>query len=213
MFLDSFKRYLSESEEVLVESIITSKELPEDDEEFKDFLERFKCRSVISKENVTRVLLEIAKQELVQKPHLMIGAWQPILQNHLKKCLHFQSIKEVMGLYEDLVPTPKKLLNSLSCTPTTEPKRDAYKYLQRFIRGLDKEKLTKFLKFTTGMDIMSRHAMKVTFLSSTGFSSRPIAHTCAPMLELPTNYSNFVELREEFENILTQKISWDIDIV
>ena len=213
IFLSSFKRYLSQIEEDLIESVIKSNELPEDMEEFTEFLERFQCRSVVKKENVSKILLEIAKQELVQKPHLMIAAWKPIMQEKLKKLSQFNSMSAVLEMYEEFNPTPKKVLHNLSCNPQTDAEKDALKFLQRYIRGLDTERLAKFLRFTTGMDVMGREKLHVSFLSSHGLSSRPIAHTCAPLLELPTTYNNFVELREEFENILNQKISWDIDIV
>ena len=42
------------------------------------------------------------------------------------------------------------------------------------------------------------------------FTRRPIAHTCGPCLELPSTYSNFCELREEFSNIL-KKSTWEMD--
>ena len=35
-----------------------------------------------------------------------------------------------------------------------------------------------------------------------GLATRPIAHTCAPMLELPNWYQNFCELQEEFISVL-----------
>ncbi len=45
-----------------------------------------------------------------------------------------------------------------------------------------------------------------------GFCSRPIAHTCGPVLELPCSYANYVELRGEFTNILNRG-SWEMDIM
>ena len=49
-------------------------QLPEEADEFNDFLERFQCRRVVNNENLSKVILEIAKQELVQKPHIMIAS-------------------------------------------------------------------------------------------------------------------------------------------
>ena len=58
----------------------------------------------------------------------------------------------------------------------------------------------------TGMTI------EVTYMKIEGLSSRPIAHTCGPLLEIPFTYSNYVEFKEEFNNIL-KKDAWDIDIL
>ena len=204
--------FLSQLEEDLVAGILSSNDLPADEGEFQDFLERFNCRSLVKKDNVIKVLLEIAKQELVQKPHLMVGAWQPILQKWLKPYKQFQSISAVEELYESLTPTTKKVLDSLVCNPTTDGERDAVKFLQRFIRGLDMAKLVQFFQFTTAMDIMGREKLQVAFIKSEGFSSRPIAYTCGPLLEIPSTYNNFVELREEFTSILNHG-KWELDIV
>ena len=73
--------------------------------------------------------------------------------------------------------------------------------------------LVKFLRFTTAMDTMGSQKLQVTFTKSEGFASRPIAHTCTLVLELPSTYNNFVELREEFTNILDQMGRWEFDIV
>ena len=80
MFVDSFTKYLSPVEEEFIVDIIRKNQLPDDEDEFTDFLERFKCRRVVTTENLSQVILEISKQELVQKPHLMISSLQPFVQ-------------------------------------------------------------------------------------------------------------------------------------
>ena len=40
--------------------------------------------------------------------------------------------------------------------------------------------------------------LEVAFTKLEGVGCRPIAHTCGPVLELPSTYANFVELREQF---------------
>lgn len=84
--------------------------------------------------------------------------------------------------------------------------------LQRYMRGLDNAKLVQFLRFTTASDVLITNKIEVSFTRLEGASSRPIAHTCGPLLELPSTYSNFVELRQQFNNIL-EKSSWEMDIM
>ena len=43
-----------------------------------DFLDQFKYRTKVSKENVYEVIIEIARQEGMQKPHLMASCWQNV---------------------------------------------------------------------------------------------------------------------------------------
>ena len=210
-YLDAFKRYLSPSEEEMINGILKKGDIPEDRDELDDFLDRFNCRTYVTKENIVKIFVELSKQELVQKPHVMAAAWQPILQSHLKVFCEFQSVPNVQGFYERIKPTTRKVLDSIECCPNTSGERDALKFLQRFIRGLEMPKLAQFLRFTTAMDIMGKSKVQVTFIKSEGLASRPIAHTCGPVLELPSTYTNFVELREEFTNILN-KDKWEIDI-
>ena len=73
-------------------------------------------------------------------------------------------------------------------------------------------KLLQFLRFTTAVDIMIDKKIGVTFIKCEGLSARPIAHTCGPLLEIPSTYANYVELREDFMNILNRD-NWEMDII
>lgn len=209
--LESFMKYLSPVEEELVTNFLGKADFADENDDLFDFLERFNCRSQVSPENIKKVLVEIANQELIQKPHVMVATWQPIVQE-LKQYPQFQTIAGIQGFYDRINPTNKKVLNSLEAQPNTEAERDALKFLQRYIRGLDNAKLVQFLRFTTASDVLITNKIEVSFTRLEGASSRPIAHTCGPLLELPSTYSNFVELRQQFNNIL-EKSSWEMDIM
>lgn len=126
MFIDSFTKYLSPVEEELIVDIIRTNQLPDDEDEFTDFLERFKCRRVVTTENHSQVILEISNQELVQKPHLMISSLQPFVQQ-LKQYPQFQTISAIGGFYDSLKSTTKKVLCCLTSNPQSEGERDAFK--------------------------------------------------------------------------------------
>ena len=57
-------------------------------------------------------------------------------------------------------------------------------------------KLLQFLRFTTAVDIMIDKKIEVTFIKCEGLSAKPIAHTCGPLLEIPSTYANYVELNQ-----------------
>ena len=195
----------------MIKAVIENNSFPEDKDEFDDFLERFQCRSFVKEEDLCRIILEIAKQELIQKPHLMISSWESVITS-LKAHPSFQSLAALGAFDDKLKPTNKKVLDSFVSLPSTDGERDAFKFLQRFVRGLDETKLLQFLCFTTGMDVMQEKKREVNYTKNEGLGSRPIAHTCGPVLEIPSTYPNFVELREEFTNIVN-KNNWEIDIV
>ena len=61
----------------------------------------------------------------------------------------------------------------------------------QYIRSLEGFESTKLLRFLTGSDIIIIENLEVSFSAMEGLSRRPIAYTCAPMLELPNSYRNF----------------------
>ena len=159
VFLESFQKYLSKEEEEMIKAVIENNSFPEDKDKFDDFLERFQCRSFVKEENLYRIILEIAKQELIQKPHLMISSWESVITS-LKAHPSFQSLAALGAFYDKLKPTNKKVLDSFVSLPSTDGERDAFKFLQRFVRGLDETKLLQFLCFTTGMDVIQEKNKK-----------------------------------------------------
>jgi hypothetical protein len=52
----------------------------------------------------------------------------------------------------------------------------------------------------------------IKLVDTAEFTRRPIAHTCGCMLEVPLNYPSFVELRNDFNAVLSSDI-WTMDII
>ena len=71
---------------MLIETLL-SDEVNNDDFLEDDFLDQFKYRTKASKENVHKVIVEIARQEVIQKPDLMASCWQNVLLVFLKQKL------------------------------------------------------------------------------------------------------------------------------
>ena len=177
-----------------------------------DFLDQFKCKTKVSKENVHQVIVEIARQEVIQKPHLMASCWQNVLTS-LGKTKAFIDISSLNNLYRQLEPTAKKLITLLKSDPRDDLEKDAFSYFKRFIRGLTESNLEKLVKFINGTDLLTVPSIDVTFIKyENEFPQRLIAHTCSPSLELPSTYNKFSELKEEFTNILRQN-NWEISII
>ena len=78
---------------------------------------------------------------------------------------------------------------------------------------MEQSMLHKFLHFCTGTDVIVVEKISVAFISfEREKTRRPIAHTCAPLLELPNSYRTYCELREEFNNILSLP-GWAMDMI
>lgn len=98
---------------------------------------------MVNNKNISKVTLTISKQELVQKPHLMIFALHSFVKQLPKNSL-FQSVPVIEVLYDSRKQTVKKLLSCLISNRCSEGERDAFKFLQRFVRGMDIQKTSTF---------------------------------------------------------------------
>ena len=208
MLLASFRRYVSESERALIDRCISG-EVEEDDEELLQFFSNFDCKVLPRKSKLIRVLEEVAHKELIQKPQYVAECWKEVV---LQLKPYFPSLEFINELRERLVPTNVKVIDALRVELTSDAERECFKHLKRYLQGLDKSKLERFLKFTAGSELMLFHELQVTFNQNENLLRRPIAHTCSFVLEVPSTYTSFPELREEFNHILEAN-NWEMDIV
>ena len=142
----------------------------------------------------------MAKQELIQKPRLMTHSWA----NNFKyfKQEDFQSMLNITKFYEKIFATTKRITGLIEANPSNESEKDSLGYLKQYTRGLDQLLLKKFLNFVSESDLVTFTKINVSFTVHVNeFQRRPIVHTCGPLIEVPSTYKNFCELR--FSNILS----------
>ena len=216
MLIESFKNYLCRDEQEVVENLVKcgiENQAIEPDEDTMNFLDNFKCNTLPNSGNVESIVAELARQELLQKPHLMISAWRKAFQSTLS-IIGIENPIELAKLYEQRLPTAKKLLSIIISEPKNAAERDADAHFKRYVKGLEQEDLKKLLTFITGSDQITVNTIRISFVNhyNSEFSRVPVAHTCAPLLELPSTYRSFCELRQEFSAIIRQS-SWEMDIV
>ena len=113
--------------------------------------------------NIYSVVLELAKQELIQKPYFMVCSWSKVMHK-LRSFPEFCCFDAVHQYYSSANPTNKAVISLLDVEPKSDAERDCLRFLQRYIRGLDKSQLIKFLRFTTGSDIIAVDKITVDFI-------------------------------------------------
>lgn len=175
MLLASFRRYVSDSERALIDRCINGT-VKEDDDELLEFLSNFDCKVLPKVSNLSKLLQELAHKELIQKPQYVAECWREVIKQLQP---HVPTLEHVNELCQRLVPTNVKVLDALRVELTNEAERECFKHLKRYLRGLEKSKLEKFLKFTTGSELMLFNELQVTFIQHENAARRPIAHTCS----------------------------------
>ena len=120
-------------------------------DEFIEIMEQFKCRSFFNKNNVKEVIVELSKQKLYQKPHLMASCWKSLFYPLKTK---FPNPDDLHYLYQTLEPTNKKVISCISASPHNEAESECLYYFKKYIRSLDTTMLKHLLCFVTGTEVL-----------------------------------------------------------
>ena len=201
---DAFLNYISQTErDTLVSSLKKENFDGELFDDLLDFLDRFSCTQKPTPENLETLINNIAHKELIQRPkyatdNMAIGCQDFMLS-------HFISVEKILITYQDMEPTPRKVLKMITATPNGNAEATSLRYFQQYVRGQNSTSLKKLLRFLTGSEAVTVDKIEVTFTKLEGFGRRPVAHTCGPLLELPSTYLSYPELRNEFDSILANE--------
>ena len=210
--LTSFSYYVTADErEVLTKCL--SGELDCQDDDLIELLSSYKCFKLPTKDNIKALLVELAHQEIIQKPRYVAHCWAPII-SALKTHPNFCNVQSINELFLGMKPNAKKVIKALHPEIRNESEQQSFDFLKKFIKSLDPSSLKGFLKFVTGSDVLLKdQKISISFYLVDGLGRRPIAHTCGPLLEVPCTYQSYNELAEEFTNIMREKEAWTFNIV
>lgn len=209
--LDSFYAYVSKDEQEIAKKCLKG-EVGVADEDVLDMLSSYKCYRQPTQENIQAIIEELAHQELVQRPKYISMAWSVELKV-LKRFPEFCDFNSLCAMYEEKKPTSKRIIKLMHAEPCSDAERACLDHLKRYIKSLDDSKLAGFLQFVTGSNIITVKEIEVSFTNSIGAARCIVAHTCAPLLELPSTFQTYNELSEEFSNTLINSFAWSFDIV
>lgn len=75
-----------------------------------------------------------------------------------------------------------------------------------YIREIDENKLSRFLRFCTGCDLVVAEDIQVRFTVQTDFTRGPTGRTCGMVPELPDSCDNIPEFHVELNCVLESNI-------
>ena len=169
-----------------------SVEDPSQDEDILEVLTSYKCYRRVEKATMTKIMEELAHQELIQRPKYVANAWHPIVKS-LTRHEEFKDLQSLVQLYEAKVPTTKRVCKLSEAQPVSNSERECFEHLKRFVKSLDDNLFGAFLQFITGSNILTVDKIQVGFSANTGATRSPVAHTCAPLLIVPSTYQSYNE--------------------
>lgn len=175
-------------------------------------LGRFGSRQRPTVSGLRQHMIQVARFEFFTKPMVAV---QTILSGIPESHRNFwkaMSVNELHAVYLAQSATPEKVLEQLKEPTLVNSDQDrVIGYLQQYVGNMKGDELGRFLRFVTGLPVCATHGIIVAFNSLTGAARRPITHSCANMLELPSSYQSFVEFTQEFQAILNSDEKWRMD--
>lgn len=212
LLIESFLNYLSNDEKDLVSAALKGEMNEGQKDEWFDFLDTWHCKSAPTDHEGIHLLIHgLAYKELSQIPKFITLSWKEPCK-FLKNLPEFHSKESVLATYLSRIPKSKQVIELLEASPENNAQRDTLAYLQRYIRGLEGDSLSKFLRFCTGGDVLCCPRITISFNTMTGAGRRIVAHTCGLILDVPTTYRSFPEFRKEFNSILNSGV-WEMDFM
>lgn len=182
--------------------------------ELMSLLSRHGCVEVPRPANIKSLVTQVARHEFTVK---VLAATHSIHsglpQDHQLFWAKF-SVSQLYSLYRSLTATPGKIIGMVS-----EPlnmnsgEQRVFGYFLQFIGNLNPDELRLLLRFITGSSVVIAEKIDVAFNATSGLSCFPFAHTCSPVIELPSTYTTYPDFEHDFRCILDSEYSWLMDSI
>ena len=108
----SFKWYITTDEQEIFVRITTG-DVNEDD--VSELLGNYQTYSHYTKRNISKIVTELAHQEIIRCPRYIAHCWAPIVAK-LKDHVHFRT-SDIVAFTAQQSPTTKKVIKAINCNP------------------------------------------------------------------------------------------------
>ncbi len=112
---------------------------------------------------IKNTIIQTAHKQLIQEPMYALKMMSASAQCTLKSLL--PTVSAVLALYESKIPTAKGIIALLKPNEKQPSHSKTMQFLKLFIRSLDKDKLHKFMRFSTGADVICVSHIDVEFVT------------------------------------------------
>lgn len=159
---------------------------------------------------ITDQIKAIAEEKMLKAPSRFYQLMKQGLPSHHMETFWSQlTLDHLTHIYQVQRPTVPGVLSALKTQQEDlRPEEETvFYYLQDYVRSLDTDELLNFLLFVTA-SIHMPDEISVSFVGTFGLSRRPVAHTCANLLEISTNYFSLQEFKREMKTVLNDPESY-----
>lgn len=219
IILESFVDYLVQYEgqtlkKAFQAAAVSSKFSQQLSSELLSLLSRHGCVEVPKPANVKSLVTQVAHHEFTIK---VLAATHAI---HSGLPLDHQlfwgkfSVSQLYSLYRSLAATPEKVIGMvLEPLNMNSAEERVFGYFLQFIGNLNPDELRLLLRFITGSSVVLAEKIDVAFNRTSGATRFPFAHTCSPVIDLPSTYATYPDFEHDFRCILSNEHSWLMDSI
>ena len=158
-------------------------------------MSNFSCRQVPTLENLQSILADLSRHEFLVKPLGALYALNGGIPLGHKPFWKEVTIDCLLCLYNAMHVTPRRVLKVIIGMTSSQAR--VFGYLIQFVGNMKIDQVRRFLRFVMEGSALVVDKITIEFNSLAGMNHRPIVHTCASLLQLPTCYTS-LEFCEDF---------------
>ncbi|XP_078368408.1 uncharacterized protein LOC144652258 [Oculina patagonica] len=223
-FLDGFLDFVSSYDKLRLQNIIgecsTQQSLSASSTDFLlDFLSEFNVSKMPNKDNVRSILVSVAKTELWNKTVMAADSLKEgLFEGVASEKVWPSATKDlVVDLYKSLQVTTDKALSLIVIDdPSALSKGQdiVFTYFKKYVRSLNENELSCFLRYVTGSSAIVVPSIKVIFHAHVGNLPHVTVHACSAVVDLPSGgYDSFTDFKSQMDEVLKNAESWKFSLV
>ena len=203
--LESFKMLLHVKERDVIDQALIGRQ-PFQKLELIDILSDYSVTTIPKPGNIRKILLQVSRAELISKPYACILKFKEGMGDFWNNI----SAEEIHALYKGCTPTTTNVVDCLYLETSNPKTEKILRWLIRYLQNQDQRCLSRFLRFSTGSDLVDRRIM-VRLEAMPELAMRPKSQTCFGILTLPINYRSYAQLFDSFDFYMHNPQIWELN--
>ena len=177
-------------------------------EDIVDILANFNVKAYPTPSNISKIVHSVSEMEIVNKPIAVLTK----IRDGVSKFWEDVTVDEIDALYSMCEPTPENIVKSMFFPERDVRDQQITRWLVRYVKSLDKETSSKFLRFCTSSDvIVPGKNIKVELQNCPETAMRPRAKTCFNIIILPKNYATYNQMKNNLNFFIKDPQLWDLN--
>lgn len=177
-------------------------------------LGEYGCQEIPKPATLKHTIRQASLYTFIVKPTAALVAMRSGIPEQHQPFWSTLGLSGLQKIYEALSVSPSKVLCMFEDVSVDNARQEQIlRYLRQIIGSMGTDELRHFPRYVTGSSVCLPGQTDLSFSSLEGIARRPIAHTCAPSLELSLSYETYPEFATEFRSLVSDQYAWIMDAI